>query len=143
MATIAAAVILSLLFLQLPRIPGSEILFNSKVCGANHLAFSGPLGDKFLFFNGHLVDKVLFCDAVKFHLADGQLFKYCYADLCGLDILEGIPSVGSGFPILLRTYIIYYKSELAYKIIISLHFGSEGAPFQWENAFADRHEERS
>lgn len=104
---IAAAFVLSLLFLQLPRIPGSELLFKSKVCGTNHLAFSGPLDDKILFVNGRLVEKITICNALRYQVTNGYPFEeYCYTDLCGLDHLQGIPSIGSAFSVLLGTHIV-------------------------------------
>lgn len=94
---IAFASTILLLFLQVPRMPASELV-KSEVCGADHLAFLGPFGDESLYINGYLVERILFCDALVFHHKNGCCFEhYWFADLCGLELSQGIPSAKFSF----------------------------------------------
>lgn len=79
-----------LLLVQLPRIYSSEI-FESKFCGADHIAYSYSNGCELFYINGNAVDKVLFCDALQTYHANGCIFE---GDLgsnpCGLELSPGM-----------------------------------------------------
>ncbi|KAK1549405.1 hypothetical protein Q3G72_001584 [Acer saccharum] len=82
------AVISLLLILQLPGIFASGFVLQSKVCGADHLAYSNSNDLELYYINGNLVDKVSFCKALQFHYANHCDFKaYFRSDYCGLDLL--------------------------------------------------------
>ncbi|KAG6724026.1 hypothetical protein I3842_03G237900 [Carya illinoinensis] len=81
-----AIIVLSLLLLvQLPRIYASEF-FHSKVCGADHIAYSYSNGCELFYINGNAVDKVLFCEALQSYHADGCIFDgYLGSNQCESD----------------------------------------------------------
>ncbi|KAK4853688.1 hypothetical protein QYF36_012968 [Acer negundo] len=82
------AVFSLLLILQLPGIYASGFVLQSKVCGADHLAYSNYNDLELYYINGNLVDKVSFCKALQFHYANHCDFKaYFRSDYCGLDLL--------------------------------------------------------
>lgn len=88
---IMAIIVLSLLLLvQLPRIYASEF-FHSKVCGADHIAYSYSNGCELFYINGNAVDKVLFCEALQSYHADGCIFDgYLGSNQCESDPALGI-----------------------------------------------------
>ncbi|KAK3213130.1 hypothetical protein Dsin_017836 [Dipteronia sinensis] len=82
------AVFSLLLILQLPGIFASGFVLQSKVCGADHLAYSNSNDLELYYINGNLVEKVCFCMALQFHYANHCDFKaYFRSDYCGLDLL--------------------------------------------------------
>ncbi|XWS17096.1 hypothetical protein CRYUN_Cryun33cG0038600 [Craigia yunnanensis] len=76
-----------LLFMQLSRFFASGLELKSKICGADHIAYSNLCGHDLFYLNGALVDKVLFCKALQLHYADHCVFEgYTATDYCGLDL---------------------------------------------------------
>ncbi|KAL5786362.1 hypothetical protein ACOSQ2_008754 [Xanthoceras sorbifolium] len=92
----AGAVFSLLLFLQFPGIFASGFVLQSKVCGADHLAYSNSNDLELYYINGNLVDKVSFCKVLQFHYANDCVFKaYSRSDYCGLDLLlDEVPFKG-------------------------------------------------
>lgn len=92
-------VVLSLLLLvQLPRIYASEI-FHSKVCGADHIAYSYSNACELFYINGNAVDKFMFCEALQSYRADGCIFDgYLGSNQC-----ESDPALGMHQYVLLVT----------------------------------------
>ncbi|KAJ4709069.1 Kinase family protein [Melia azedarach] len=82
----AASVFSLLLFLQLPGVFASGFAIQSKVCGADHIAYSNSNDLQLFYINGNLVDKVSFCKVLKFHYANHCVFEgYFEGDYCGLE----------------------------------------------------------
>lgn len=87
----AASMFSLLLFMQLSRFFASGLEVKSKICGADHIAYSNLYGHELLYLNGNLVDKVLFCKALRLHYADDCVFEgYTGTDYCGLDLSLGM-----------------------------------------------------
>ncbi|XP_039017127.1 calmodulin-binding receptor-like cytoplasmic kinase 3 isoform X2 [Hibiscus syriacus] len=85
-----------LLFVQLSRFFASGIEVKSKICGADHIAYSNSNSHELFYLNGNLVDKVLFCKVLQFHYEDNCVLEgYTGAD-CGLDVSLADLSVGRG-----------------------------------------------
>ena len=81
-----------LLFMQLSRFFASGLEVKSKICGADHIAYSNLCGHELFYLNGALVDKVLFCKALQLHYADHCVFEgYTGTDYCGLNLSLGMP----------------------------------------------------
>ncbi|XWS70748.1 hypothetical protein CRYUN_Cryun03dG0075400 [Craigia yunnanensis] len=93
----AASILSLLLFVQLSRFFASGLEVKSKICGADHIAYSNLYGRELFYLNGNLVDKVSFCKAIQLHYADHCLFEgYTGTDNCGLDLSLADLSVGRG-----------------------------------------------
>ena len=88
----AASIFSLLLFMQLSRFFASGLEVKSKICGADHIAYSNLCGHELFYLNGALVDKVLFCKALQLHYADHCVFEgYTGTDYCGLNLSLGMP----------------------------------------------------
>ncbi|KAL1164333.1 hypothetical protein V6Z11_A06G062300 [Gossypium hirsutum] len=82
----AASMFGLLLFMQLSTFFASGIKVKSKICGADHIAYSNLYGTELFYLNGNQVDKVLFCKVLQLHYADHcELEGYSGAN-CGLDV---------------------------------------------------------
>lgn len=85
------AVFSLLLFLQFWGIFASGFAIQSKVCGADHIAYSNSNEVELFYINGNLVDKVSFCKVIQFHYANHCIFEgYSGSDYCGLDLSLGM-----------------------------------------------------
>ncbi|KAL1164330.1 hypothetical protein V6Z11_A06G062300 [Gossypium hirsutum] len=92
----AASMFGLLLFMQLSTFFASGIKVKSKICGADHIAYSNLYGTELFYLNGNQVDKVLFCKVLQLHYADHcELEGYSGAN-CGLDVSLVDLSVGGG-----------------------------------------------
>ncbi|TYH12409.1 hypothetical protein ES288_A06G065300v1 [Gossypium darwinii] len=92
----AASMFGLLLFMQLSTFFASGIEVKSKICGADHIAYSNLYGTELFYLNGNQVDKVLFCKVLQLHYADHcELEGYSGAN-CGLDVSLVDLSVGGG-----------------------------------------------
>ncbi|KAK9213203.1 hypothetical protein WN943_002590 [Citrus x changshan-huyou] len=81
------AVFSFLLFLQFWGIFASGFAIQSKVCGADHIAYSNSNEVELFYINGNLVDKVSFCKIIQFHYANHCIFEgHSGSDYCGLDL---------------------------------------------------------
>ncbi|KAJ4831036.1 hypothetical protein Tsubulata_001763 [Turnera subulata] len=83
MAVIAFAL---LLLVQSPRLSVSGLEIESKVCGADHIAYSNFLGHELFYINGYLVDEDSFCKALQHHKKDCVLQTYLESSSCYLDL---------------------------------------------------------
>lgn len=60
------------LLLQLSTIFGSEVVLQSKDCGADWVAHSySSHGQELFYINGNVVNKVTFCEALQLYIAEG------------------------------------------------------------------------
>ncbi|OMO73159.1 hypothetical protein CCACVL1_17432 [Corchorus capsularis] len=83
----AASIFSLLMFMHLSTFFASGLEVKSKICGADHIAYSNLYGHELFYLNGNLVDKVLFCKALQLHYADHCVFEgYIGTDYCGLDL---------------------------------------------------------
>ncbi|XVE71515.1 hypothetical protein DITRI_Ditri10aG0156900 [Diplodiscus trichospermus] len=99
----AASIFTLLLFMQLSRFFASGLEVQSKICGADHLAYSNFYGHELFYLNGNLVDKVLFCKVLRLLHADQCLFEVgTGTDYCGLDLSLANLSIGGGRKLLLE-----------------------------------------
>ncbi|KAH9805334.1 calmodulin-binding receptor-like cytoplasmic kinase 3 [Citrus sinensis] len=81
------AVFSLLLFLQFWGIFASGFAIQSKVCGADHIAYSNSNEVELFYINGNLVDKFSFCKVIQFHYANHCIFEgYSGSDYCRLDL---------------------------------------------------------
>ncbi|XVF34578.1 hypothetical protein REPUB_Repub18cG0070600 [Reevesia pubescens] len=93
----AASMFILLLFMQLSRFFAFGLEVKSKICGADHIAYSNFYGHELFYLNGNLVDKVLFCKALQLHYADHCMFEgYTGNDYCGLNLSLADLSIGGG-----------------------------------------------
>ncbi|OMO95989.1 hypothetical protein COLO4_15567 [Corchorus olitorius] len=93
----AASIFNLLMFMHLSTFFASGLEVKSKICGADHIAYSNLYGHEFFYLNGNLVDKVLFCKALQLHYADHCVFEgYSGTDYCGLDLSSVDLSLGGG-----------------------------------------------
>lgn len=83
-------VLILLLLVQLPRLFASEFV-QTKVCGADRLAYSYSNGYELFYINRDAVDKVLFCEALHYYHANGCIFEeYLGINHCELDLSSGM-----------------------------------------------------
>lgn len=81
------AVFSLLLFLQFWGIFVSGFAIQSKICGADHIAYSNSNEVELFYINGNLVDKVSFCKVIQFHYANRCILEgYSGSNYCGLDL---------------------------------------------------------
>ncbi|KAK3439459.1 hypothetical protein EUGRSUZ_C04322 [Eucalyptus grandis] len=79
-----------LLFVQFLRASTSGFVLESRVCGADQIAYSSYLGRELFLINGSVVDKLLFCEALKFYGTNGCDFEeYPGVIQCELDLPQG------------------------------------------------------
>ncbi|GAV83585.1 Pkinase_Tyr domain-containing protein [Cephalotus follicularis] len=84
----ASAMFSLLLLVQLPRIFASGLVIQSKVCGADHIAYLNSYGHELLYIDGNIVDKDSFCKAL--HAYNGYqciVGSYPASNYCGFDLL--------------------------------------------------------
>lgn len=87
----AISALILLLLVQFPRTLASGFEIKSKICGADHIAYSNFLGDEFFYINGNLVDKDSFCKTLHFHHANDCVFEsYFGSSYCELDLSLGM-----------------------------------------------------
>lgn len=89
---LSLAIIVSnlLLLVQLPAIPASGFVTQSRVC-KDHFAYANSNGQDLFYINGNSVEKALFCEALHTYHANGCILE---GDLgsnrCGSVISLGI-----------------------------------------------------
>lgn len=85
------AVLLLLLSVQLLRISASDLVFESKDCGNDQIAYSKYSGNDLFLINGKKVEKSLFCSALRFYFVNHcSVEEYPGYSLCVLDLSTGM-----------------------------------------------------
>ncbi|CAH8262106.1 unnamed protein product [Arabidopsis lyrata] len=80
-----------LMLLQIKETSASASFVSSSVCRSDHLTYTKPYQQGSLFtINGNPVEKVRFCEALRFHKANGCIFGDSFSDdFCTVHYLLG------------------------------------------------------
>lgn len=101
-----------LLLVQFPRIFASEFV-HSKVCGADHIAYSYSDGSELFNINGEAVGKALFCEALQFYHAKGCIFEGYLGNIqCDPDLSLGMHHYEWFQFLVQKSFSIFSKKEI-------------------------------
>jgi len=81
-----------LMLLQIKETSASTSFVSSSVCKSDYLTYTKPYQQGSLFtINGNPVEKLRFCEALRFHKANGCIFEDSFSDdFCTIHSLLGL-----------------------------------------------------